>query len=247
MAQPDHAQNAMQSRDDEWFLDPQVPPFEVDFPMPEIEQMELTLFGVGENGSMSKAAVIRDNLSDTHWLARALQHFKIKHGDSFNLLKSKTPIGKALPVSMFTLLSIGKALEEDLLRKQALGADVCVNHGDPLRLLSWSGNEDTGYIFLPNKHLGDAMKKFITRDIKGIPEYDGVEDPEAYGEKCMLYVSNIMEKRFELVEPHLTKYQRKYTKKSMATKRSNTRKNRTIEARFQRSTEQKAMAENDSQ
>ena len=190
-------------------------------------------------GQHDHVAVNRDNSTDAQWLANALQYFRTKNEESFNFLMLSNTYGRA--TNLLALLKVGKKLEEDLLQKQALGVDVSVNHGDPLRVLSWSGNKDTRFVFLPNKHVGDAMKKFITLNIEGIPEYDGVEDPEVYGEKCKLFVSNIMEKRFKVVEPHLTKYQRKYTKKSMATIRWNIRKDRTIDAKFVRSTKRKEM------
>ena len=157
---------------------------------------------------------------DPEWLRNALTYFRTKHPLYFQILKQLNPS----PPTFIQLLQVGQKYEQLLLNEHCKGEVNYLNHPEASLRLSISEDKKKDFVFEPYQKAGEIARKYVKDNMPPMPQYNGIEKAEEYGEKCKNFVGRVMESRYQEVLPYLTPYHRHYMRKQMSTKRSEIRK-----------------------
>ncbi len=180
------------------------------------------------NNDRADATLKQHEGNDPLWLAPALLEFREKHYTSWVQLRRVGNLGAN--ASFLALLRVGRIHQQYLLDGQSRNMANYLNHDNLDLKLQRSGDKRDELVFPAYQAAGKMVGKFIKH---GLPEsltFGGVGTPESHASKCKEDASNVMNSRFNQVEPYLSKYAKYYVRKQMNTKKGNVYKDEKMKA-----------------
>ena len=157
---------------------------------------------------------------EPQWLIDALNHFKKKHKSSYDVLTKLTRNDS--PPTMRQLLEIGLSLEKELKDRHNPEVEDLVDHQDLSKRLIRIGKNNLA--FEPYQKAGETIRKYVKDNIREIPVFEGIGEPEGHGQACKDHIKAIGERRFQFVEQYLSKTHQYYAKKNIGAKMSSVAK-----------------------